>query len=446
MTLVARLVLVCLLTAAAVPVYAQQTTGSIAGRVVDDQDAGIPDATVTARNADTGFTRSVTTSASGLYVLAALPVGSYEVSAERSGLTRFQREDIIVNIARTTDLEIVLRVAPLAETITVIAERPVVPVTSSTLGEVVETARIENLPLNGRQFANLAATVPGVGLGFHSDGTKSAQYTPQISGGNGRNVNYVVDGGDNNDDTVGGLLQLFPLEAIQEFNVMTQRFDAEYGRGGAVINVVTKSGTNDLAGSWFTLLRNDALNARTFSERITRFQKQDYRRYQFGGSVGGPIVEDRAHFFAAFERTQQDTTQVVNTLGLFPGEDGTFDVPFRENLFTAKVTATATPEGCRASRGTFELPASESRAAADVQVWLRDIAPSDALRKWFAHDPTRWEVFRRKYRAELKANPEPVQRLRRLERERGVVTLVFAASDTARNNAVALIEVLKHRG
>ena len=91
-------------------------------------------------------------------------------------------------------------------------------------------------------------------------------------------------------------------------------------------------------------------------------------------------------------------------------------------------------------------PRGLSKAAADVQVWLRDIAPSDALRKWFAHDPTRWEVFRRKYRAELKANPEPVQRLRRLERERGVVTLVFAASDTARNNAVALIEVLKHRG
>jgi outer membrane receptor protein involved in Fe transport len=343
MTCLARMLLAAALSAAAAPALAQQTTGTIAGRVVDDQEIGIGGAAVTARHTGTGFTRSATTDDSGLYRLAALPVGAYEVTAERAGLARFQREAIIVNIARTTDLEIVLRVAPLAETITVTAEAPIVSVTSSTVGEVVETARIESLPLNGRQFANLAATVPGVGLGFHGDLTKSTQYTPQISGGNGRNLNYVVDGGDNNDDTVGGLLQLFPLEAVQEFNVMTQRFDAEYGRGGAVLNVVTKSGTNELGGSWFTLLRDDGLNAQTFSERTNRVEKQDHRRYQFGGSLGGPIVEDRAHFFAAYERTQQDTTQVVNTLGLFPAEDGVFDVRFRQNLFTAKVTATATP-------------------------------------------------------------------------------------------------------
>jgi len=339
----ARLALASALIVLPAPTLAQQTTGTIAGRIVDDQEMPIADAVVSARHLGTGFTRSGIADESGLYRLAGLPVGTYEVTATRTGLTRFERSDIVVNIARTTDLEIVLRVAPLTETITVIAERPVVPITSSALGEVVETARIESLPLNGRQFANLAATVPGVGLGFHSEPAKGSQYSPQISGGNGRNVNYVVDGGDNNDDTVGGLLQLFPLEAIQEFNVMTQRFDAEYGRGGAVINVVTKSGTNNLAGSWFTLLRHDTLNARTFSERTAGVEKQDYRRYQFGGSLGGPIVEDRAHFFAAFERTQQDTTQVVDTLGLFPDANGTFDVPFRENLFTAKVTATATP-------------------------------------------------------------------------------------------------------
>jgi hypothetical protein len=179
-----------------------------------------------------------------------------------------------------------------------------------------------------------------VGLGFHSDLTKSTQYTPQIDGGNGRNVNFVVDGGDNNDDTVGGLLQLYPLEAIQEFNVTTQQFDAEHGRSsGGVLNVVTKSGTNALRGSWFTLLRDDALNARTFSEKINRIDKQTYRRYQFGGSAGGPIALDKAHFFTAFERTQQDTKQAVNTLGLFPAEDGIYATPYRENLFTAKVTA-----------------------------------------------------------------------------------------------------------
>ena len=136
--------------------------------------------------------------------------------------------------------------AGVSESVTVTAESPLIETSTSSVGGVVDVKRIESLPLNGRQFANLAATIPGVGLGFHTDPTKSTQYSPQINGGNGRNVNYQIDGGDNNDDTVGGLLQLFPLEAIQEFNFVTQRFKAEYGRSnGGVMNIVTKSGTNN---------------------------------------------------------------------------------------------------------------------------------------------------------------------------------------------------------
>ena len=198
-------------------------------------------------------------------------------------------------------------------------------------------SRIESLPLNGRQFANAAVTIPGVGLGFHSDPTKSTQYSPQIGGGNGRNVNYQIDGGDNNDDTVGGLLQLFPLEAIQEFNFITQRYKAEYGRSnGGVMNIVTKSGTNDMHGSWFTNIRDTSLNAQTKTEKIGNLPKGEYERYQYGGSFGGPIMQNKAHFFAAYERTQQDRTQSVNTFGMFPAQEGAFPTPMRENLFTAK--------------------------------------------------------------------------------------------------------------
>ena len=335
-----KALLILAITFTAVPSLAQQTTGSIVGRVVDEQDAGIPGVVVSARSSETGFSREGTTDQNGVYRLAALPVGAYDVSASRTGLTRFEHSGIVVNVSKVTDLDIVLRPAPLTETVVVTGDAPLVPTTSSTVGEVVDTSRIESLPLNGRQFANLAAIVPGVGIGFHPDLTKSTQYAPQIGGGGGRNVYYVVDGGDNNDDTVGGLLQLYPLEAIAEFNVMTQRFDAEYGRGGAVLNVVTKAGTNQTRGSWFTMLRDDALNARTFTEQIMRVPKQAYQRYQFGGSVGGPLMLDKAHYFAAYERTQQDTKQAVNTLGLFPNEDGIYDIPFRENLFTLKVSST----------------------------------------------------------------------------------------------------------
>jgi hypothetical protein len=178
-----------------------------------------------------------------------------------------------------------------------------------------------------------------VGLGFHSDPTKSTQYSPQIAGGNGRNLNYQIDGGDNNDDTVGGLLQLFPLEAIQEFNFITSRYKAEHGRSnGGVMNIVTKSGTNMWSGSAFEMFRDTKMNARTETERLTSVDKQKYRRNQFGGSFGGPIAKDKAHFFAAVERTQQDTFQSVTTKGLFPNLDGIFATPYRENLVTVKET------------------------------------------------------------------------------------------------------------
>lgn len=344
MTKAARIVLVIALLLAPRAAVAQQTTGSIAGVVVDAQGAAVPGASVTATHSETGVTRTVVTNAAGLYQLTALPVGDYGVIVELAGFTRVEISDVTVRLSETTALDATMRVAGVTETVTITAERPLISTTSSSVGQVVDIDRIEKLPLNGRQFANLAATVPGVGLGFHTDLTKSTQYTPQISGGNGRNVNYLVDGGDNNDDTVGGLLQLYPLEAVQEFNVITQRFKAEFGRSaGAVLNVITKTGTNTLRGSWFTLLRDRSLNARTTTERITNTVKQDYRRYQFGGSLGGPIVENKAHFFGAFERTHQNTRQAVSTLGIFPSEDGVFDTPYRENLLTGKVTTNFSP-------------------------------------------------------------------------------------------------------
>jgi len=337
--LFAALGLLVTVTAAA----AQQTTGTIAGRVLDEQKAAVPGATVTAKNSSTGFTRSEVTDGEGVYRITGLPVGSYALSIEISGFQP-QSRSVQVSVSETLTNDFDMTIAKMAENVTVVAEVAMVDTTSSAVGGIVDTRRVENLPLNGRQFANLAVTIPGVGLGFHADPTKSTQYSPQINGGNGRNVNYQIDGGDNNDDTVGGLLQLFPLEAIQEFNFLTSRYKAEYGRSnGGVMNIVTKSGTNDYHGSFFELFRDDSMNARTETEKRSDVDKQDYRRNQFGGSVGGPILRDRAHYFVAAERTNQDTTQAVSTEGLFPAQDGVFATPYRETLFTGKATANLTP-------------------------------------------------------------------------------------------------------
>jgi hypothetical protein len=338
-TIIKSMILLCAV-AVATPALAQQTSGNIEGRIVDAQKAAVPGVTVTAKNTQTGLTRSEVSDAEGRYLINALPVGNYDVHAEITGFTPLDRKAIVVNVGQTTDVNLELTLAGVAEAVNVTADQPLVQTTNSSVGGVVDVKRIENMPLNGRQFANLAATIPGVGLGFHSDPTKSTQYSPQINGGNGRNLNYQIDGGDNNDDTVGGLLQLFPLEAIQEFNFTTSRAKAEYGRSnGGVMAIVTKSGTNDLHGSFFELFRDKSMNARTETEKLNDVPKGDYRRNQFGGSFGGPIVKDKAHYFAAYERTQQDTTQAVSTEGLFPELDGVYKTPYRENLLTGKVTA-----------------------------------------------------------------------------------------------------------
>jgi hypothetical protein len=339
---------------------AQQTTGTIAGRVLDPQGSAIPGASVTASNTQTGFSRTTVSDSEGLYRLAALPVGTYDVKVELQGFSAIDRQGVQVSVGQTVDADFDLKVAGLTESVTVTSTSSLIQTSSSSVGGLVDVQHIESLPLNGRQFANLALTIPGVGLGFHSDPTKSTQFSPQIAGGNGRNVNYLIDGGDNNDDTVGGLLQLFPLEAIQEFNFQTARYKAEYGRSnGGVMNIVTKSGTNRYQGSWFTLLRDDAMNAKTETETLNEVDKQSYRRYQFGGSVGGPVLRDRAHFFAAAERTQLDTAQTVDTLGLFPNENGVFTTPVRENLLTVKGTVSLNPShyvSVRYGRNTNSQP------------------------------------------------------------------------------------------
>ena len=342
--IITSMIVLCALLLAATPAVAQQTTGTISGRIVDDQGAAIPGVTVTAKNAATGFVRTEVSDGEGIFRLNALPVGTYDLTTDLQGFAKIENKGIVVNVGQTLDLNLTLKLATVQEAITVNADVPLIQTSSSSVGGVVDVSRIESLPLNGRQFANAALTIAGVGLGFHSDPTKSTQYSPQIGGGNGRNVNYQIDGGDNNDDTVGGLLQLFPLEAIQEFNFVTQRYKAEYGRSnGGVMNIVTKSGTNNFHGSGFTNFRDTALNAKTKTEKIGNLPKGEYSRYQYGGSFGGPILQNKAHFFAAAERTQQETTQSVSTLGLFPDQDGVFPLPMRENLFTAKASANLTP-------------------------------------------------------------------------------------------------------
>ncbi|HEX7786375.1 MAG TPA: hypothetical protein VF653_09160, partial [Methylomirabilota bacterium] len=254
-------------------------------------------------------------------------------------------EEVKVNVASQREINVEMSAATVEETITVTADAPLIA-TEPAVGTIVSQQELENLPLNGRQFANLAALAPGTTLSFNPDPTKPGQLTIALAGGIGRNVNFMVDGGDNTDDTIGGALQNYNLESVQEFKVQTQQYKAEYGRSsGGVLTVVTKTGTNQFAGSAYGFFRDEGLAEKTETETRAGIDKQALERKQFGASLGGPIVRDRAHFFATYEKTERDTNYTVFTDGDFPAFDGlTVALPFEDELLTAKATFDVNPK------------------------------------------------------------------------------------------------------
>jgi hypothetical protein len=320
--------------------FAQTNAGSLSGVVSDASGGALPGVTVTATNSSTGFNRSVVTGPDGSYRFQSLPVGTYEVTADLAGFGSVTTRNVEVNVSTDRSLNVTLKQATVKEQITVTAASPLIE-TTPAIGTVVSQREISNLPLNGRQFANLGSLAPGTTLSVNSDPTKPGQLTIALNGGSGRNVNFLVDGGDNTDDTIGGALQNYNIEAVQEFNIQTQQYKAEYGRTtGGVLTVVTKSGTNDFEGSAYEFYRNKSLNSETNSEKLSGAGKSPYKRDQYGASIGGPIIRDKMHFFATGERLERPTNYVINTGGIYPDFDGkAVPTPFKDDLLTAKVSA-----------------------------------------------------------------------------------------------------------
>lgn len=327
------------------PAAAQSAAGILVGRAVDESGAGLPGVTVTATNTETGSSRLTVTGEDGSFRFAALPAGTYKVVVELAGFSTVNVEGVAVSVASQRDLSVTLKPAAVEESITVVDEAPLVSNTPS-IGAVISQEELQNLPLNGRQFANLAVLAPGTTLGYNTDPTKPGQLVVQLNGGFGRNVNYVVDGGDNTDDTIGGALQNFPLESVQEFKIQTQQYKAEFGRTtGGVLSVVTKTGTNEYQGSVYGFFRDKSLNTESETEKQSGAGKQAYKRKQYGASFGGPIVKDKAHFFATYEKTKRDTAYTINTGGVLPTLDGqSVVVPFEDQLGQAKLSWDVTPK------------------------------------------------------------------------------------------------------
>lgn len=307
---------------------AQTYRGAIRGEVHDASGGALVGAKVTAKNAATGFSRSATTVADGGYVIPELPAGEYEVTAEAKDLSAVTQK-AVVDVGADTPLDFTLsKVAATTEKVTVTAAAPLMETFTDVLGGIVDNRLVEELPLNGRDFGKLVALVPGATVDPSGvAGTEKGFGQFNINGNRDRSNNYTLDGTDNNDPWFnnsalnqvgisGAPATLLPVDAIQEFNLQGQ-FSPEYGRNsGSVVNIITKSGTNNLHGSLFEYHRNSALDARNFFNPAPE-NKSGFINNQFGASVGGPIVHDRTFFFAAYEgqreRVASDFTFLVPT-------------------------------------------------------------------------------------------------------------------------------------
>ena len=321
---------------------AQAQTADLTGKILDKQGEPLPGATVTAKNNATGIERKVLTDTDGQYRVPALVPGTYTVTVQLSGFADTSRE-VVLNVGKELTLNFNLELATFQAQVTVTGEVPLIETGESDISTVIDEDDIDNLPLNGRTFQNLAILVPGATTAQNFDPTKSRVGAISIGGQLGRGIQVSIDGGDNNDDAVGGILQQYSQESIQEFEVITQRFKAEYGRSaGGVLSIVTKSGTNEFHGNVFGYFRDKSLNEEDYFEEQLGLGKADFQRLQYGTTIGGPIVKDRTHFFFAYERQDEDVFHIVNTGGAFPEYEGSIKQPFEQNLVTAKLNHTLT--------------------------------------------------------------------------------------------------------
>ena len=291
----------------AVPLAGQFTTASLAGTVTDATGAVIPDTTVTMNNVDTGLTVTVSTEPTGAYLFSRLPIGNYQLTVEKAGFSMYVQAGITLAVNQVATQNITLQVGQVTEQVTVEAAAELIVTRTATAGQLVDQKRIVELPLNGRRPERLIYLSAGtVDLGRNRcricghGGVYPGEETAGVNGAGMGQVNYQLDSAGHNDTYINASLPFPNPDSVQEFNLQSSNFTAEYGNAaGGVVNIVTKSGTNELHGSLFHFLRNGNLNSRQFFA-----PEQDVlKRNQYGGSVGGPIVKDKLFFFGTYQGT-----------------------------------------------------------------------------------------------------------------------------------------------
>jgi outer membrane receptor protein involved in Fe transport len=305
---------------------AAQATGTVSGVVADPTGAVLPGATVEVRSAATGQVRTATTGSEGFYTVPLVSPGRYEVKGSLSGFQSVTRTNVSVSVSETARVNLTLPVGSVTETVTIVGEPPLVETSNGTLGIVIDEKKVVDLPLNGRNFAQLGTLIPGVVAPPAALGGLAGDATPggfgnvtgsfNVNGMRNQSNNFLLDGASNNDTFNTGFVLRPPPDAIQEFKILTHSYGAEYGRNaGSVVNVVTKSGTNEWHGGAWEFNRSDALQARNFFAPTTQ-PKPKLKQNQFGAALGGPLATNKLFAFAYYEgyRNISGTTTTLAVL------------------------------------------------------------------------------------------------------------------------------------
>ena len=313
-----RVVSAFLVTAAVLLVvgtaHAQQGTGELRGKVVDAQDAVLPGVAIVAKNEASGQFRELVSGADGSFFMSALTPGLYELSAELSGFKKYQRKGVRVEVGKTVSIEVQLEVGGIEQQVTVTAESPLVDTTSKQLGGSVPTQELQDVPSLNRNFTSYLSLLPGITstISVDSFGADSIRVNGQAT----QNSNYMLDGAGNNDNFNngnGGAQARTPVEAVQEFQLLTSNFDAEFGStSGGVVNAVSKQGTNNLHGTLFFFDQNQSMTSLDYFAKQQNLTKPEASQKQWGGNLGGPIIRNKLHFFVNLERIDQNRARTMN--------------------------------------------------------------------------------------------------------------------------------------
>ncbi len=367
------------------PLLAQVDTGSILGTITDPSGAVIGGATVTLTNEGTSATLSTTVESDGSYKFTPVRIGSYKVSASSQGFQTTEQKNIVVNVGSSVLVNFVLRPGAVTETVEVTTSTPVLETQDASVGQVVNSRNVNNLPLNGRNFTFLAQLSAGVNSPQADTRGNAASGAFSANGSRPAQNNYLLDGIDNNSDTVDFLngtnfVVLPPVDAIQEFKVQTTNFSAEYGRSGAaVLNATIKSGTNAWHGAGWEFFRNDKLDAADYFERVGNTTKKgELRLNQFGVAIGGPVIKNKVFIFGDYEglRRRQGSPHTGSVPTNLERSSGYTD--FTELIQSGTQTDASRTEPCRF--GTILDPAT-TRASREVSFAIRSWDPLPPARQ-----------------------------------------------------------------